>query len=236
MDKRPDVAFGKYDPALFDNTGKSLLVNEIFYSIQGEGAYAGLAAVFVRLAKCNLKCAFCDTEFERGELLTVGEIMRRIQASIHAECAESVTRAEKPVIILTGGEPALQNCAPLVHELHEVEGAEVHVETSGSVWNDWLDDADYITISPKVLKHAIPERLRKIVQGFGRGQMKWIVNQSFNTLYDRDIDSVYMPDVPNCLQPESQKPEWTARAIELVKRHPDRYTLSMQMHKYAGVL
>lgn len=234
---RPDVMFGKYDPALFDKTGQSLLINEIFYSIQGEGSYAGLAAVFVRLAKCNLKCAFCDTEFERGEMLTVKTIIERIHSVVReVHPTLPIGKAQGgPLIILTGGEPALQNCMPLVHELHEVDGAEVHVETSGSVWNDWLDAADYVTVSPKVLKQRIPQKLIELLRGFGRGQVKWIVNESFETLYKRGSDNVYIEDTSNCLQPESLKPEWTARAIELVKIHPDRYTLSLQMHKLAGV-
>ncbi|MDE6629453.1 MAG: 7-carboxy-7-deazaguanine synthase QueE, partial [Muribaculaceae bacterium] len=71
-------------------------VNEIFYSIQGEGAHTGVPAVFVRLSGCNLRCPFCDTDFNSGEEMTSEEIA----AAVNAYPARHV--------IITGGEPTLQ--------------------------------------------------------------------------------------------------------------------------------
>ena len=56
----------------------SLNVNEIFYSLQGEGGRTGQASIFIRLAKCNLACSFCDTEFEKGVKMTLEEIIDEI--------------------------------------------------------------------------------------------------------------------------------------------------------------
>ena len=71
-------------------------VNEIFYSIQGEGRYTGTPAIFIRLAGCNLRCDFCDTEHQPYQDLTEEEIMRQI--------------ADFPTshVVITGGEPMLQ--------------------------------------------------------------------------------------------------------------------------------
>ena len=73
-----------------------LNVNEIFYSLQGEGGRTGQASIFIRLAKCNLTCSFCDTDFERGVKMTLDEVLREIG---QYGCKW---------IIWTGGEPTLQ--------------------------------------------------------------------------------------------------------------------------------
>lgn len=106
-----------------DEAGK-LLVNEIFYTIQGEGPDAGCPAVFVRLAKCNLRCFFCDTEFESGVPMTA-----RYACDLILEKAGGLTRCE--LVVITGGEPLLQNIIPLVALLNE-KHMRVSVETAGT--------------------------------------------------------------------------------------------------------
>lgn len=107
------------------NTDKaiSLKVNEIFYSLQGEAARAGLPTVFVRLTGCPLRCAWCDTEhsFAGGERLTIAQIIARV--AIHG------TRQ----VCVTGGEPLAQKaCLPLLGALCDA-GYEVCLETSGAL-------------------------------------------------------------------------------------------------------
>ena len=72
-------------------------VNEIFYSLQGEGHHAGRAAVFVRFAKCNLRCSFCDTNFDAYTEMSGRQIMENVQR--YAPCN---------FVVITGGEPTLQ--------------------------------------------------------------------------------------------------------------------------------
>ena len=101
----------------------SLLVNEIFRSIQGESSYAGWPCAFVRLAGCNLRCTYCDTRYayEEGEPLDVEAVVRRVLA------------LETPLVEVTGGEPLLQDETPdLVEHLLE-EGLTVLLETNGSL-------------------------------------------------------------------------------------------------------
>ena len=70
-------------------------INQIFYSLQGEGFYTGRAAVFIRFSGCNLKCSFCDTEHEEGTLMSDEEIL------------EAISAYPSDIVILTGGELAL---------------------------------------------------------------------------------------------------------------------------------
>ena len=101
----------------------SLLVNEIFYSIQGESIYSGIPCVFVRLTGCNLKCSYCDTAYAyyEGVELKIEEILSRVD---NYNC---------PLIEITGGEPLLQSETPLlIHRLLEKK-YKVLLETNGSI-------------------------------------------------------------------------------------------------------
>ena len=109
-------------------------VNEIFYSLQGEGYYSGTPAVFVRLSGCNLRCPFCDTRHESGREMSEKEIV------------EAVGQYPARHVVVTGGEPALQLTESLVDALHAV-GRYVAVETNGT--HPLPDNVDWVTLSPK---------------------------------------------------------------------------------------
>ena len=109
-------------------------VNNIFYSLQGEGRNTGRAAVFIRFAGCNLRCSFCDTEFNTyremsGEdiLATIGDYPSRF-------------------VVLTGGEPTLQVDEAFVDLLHQ-QGYEVAMESNGT--RPAPQNLDWLTVSPK---------------------------------------------------------------------------------------
>src|SRR3954464_3724428 len=103
-------------------------VNEIFYSLQGEGVRAGTPNLFLRFARCNLACRAethgfdCDTEFESGRRMTLPEILEEIR-NLSAACRW---------VVLTGGEPALQVDGDLIDALHGA-GYQLAIETNGSV-------------------------------------------------------------------------------------------------------
>jgi 7-carboxy-7-deazaguanine synthase len=106
-----------------------LTVNEVFFSIQGEGTRAGLPCVFVRLTGCPLRCTYCDTAY------AFHEGRRREEADVIAE----VERFPCRLVLLTGGEPLAQAAAfPFVTALAD-RGWQVLVETSGHVPIDALD-------------------------------------------------------------------------------------------------
>lgn len=124
-------------------------VNEMFYSIQGEGYHTGTPAVFVRLSGCNLKCAFCDTKHQQGKEITEEDIV------------SFVCQYPCSLVVITGGEPSLQLTESLIDKLHK-HGKFVAVETNGT--KELPKNVDWITVSPKelyvgkigkvVLKHA----------------------------------------------------------------------------------
>lgn len=118
--------------APFRHEDGSLLVNDLFLTIQGEGPDAGRPAVFLRLARCNLRCYFCDTEFETGSWRNLHDI------------STAILRIARPsacnLVVITGGEPLLQNIVPLVRNLNVV-GIQVSVETAGTVFAPDLEKA-----------------------------------------------------------------------------------------------
>lgn len=111
-----------------------LPVNEIFYSLQGEGRFTGTPATFIRLAGCNLSCPFCDTDHRRATPTAIDDIVR------------AALRNPSRHVIVTGGEPSIHDIAPLVDMLH-AHGFFVQVETNGT--NPLPDTIDFITCSPK---------------------------------------------------------------------------------------
>jgi 7-carboxy-7-deazaguanine synthase len=107
----------------------SLIVNEIFYSIQGESSFAGRPCVFIRLTGCNLRCDYCDTQYayHEGDELDIAGILDKIAAY---KC---------PLVEVTGGEPLIQKDTPaLIYSLLE-EGYEVLLETNGSLATAEID-------------------------------------------------------------------------------------------------
>lgn len=109
-------------------------VNEIFYSIQGEGYHSGKPAVFVRFSGCNLKCDFCDTEHQKGKEISEDDIIKEI-------CKYPARH-----VVLTGGEPSLQVTGEFIDKLHK-HGKYVQIETNGT--NKLPYNIDWITCSPK---------------------------------------------------------------------------------------
>jgi len=109
----------------------TLLVREVFPTIQGEGPLAGVPAVFVRLGGCNLRCHFCDTDFdaERSERMDVHMVLHKVQSA-----SARILRH----VVLTGGEPLRQNIERLVAVL-SAAGFVVQVETAGTLWDPKLE-------------------------------------------------------------------------------------------------
>jgi 7-carboxy-7-deazaguanine synthase len=111
----------------------TLVVNEIYLSLQGESTFAGLPCVFVRLTACNLRCSYCDTAyaFKEGEKMAVSDVLKRVR-ELAAPFENQRGSIKFPLIELTGGEPLLQpNALPLMKELCE-DGFTVLIETSGA--------------------------------------------------------------------------------------------------------
>jgi len=113
----------------------SLVVNEVYLSLQGESTFAGLPCVFVRLTACNLRCSYCDTAyaFTEGKKRPISEVLAEVRRLAEPFKSMRSTGAERlPLVELTGGEPLLQkNSLPLMRALCD-EGFTVLLETSGA--------------------------------------------------------------------------------------------------------
>ena len=110
--------------------GSTLRVQSIFPTIQGEGPFSGVPATFLRLAGCNLACTFCDTDFESNYESGLMQ-MEEVAAQVHNH--------KNKLVVLTGGEPLLQNIVPLCFAL-TLHGHHVQIETAGTIWPDGLED------------------------------------------------------------------------------------------------
>jgi len=108
-------------------------INEIFYSVQGEGFHTGTAAIFIRFSGCNLRCDFCDTDHSFKREMTQKEILKEI------------AQYQCKFVVLTGGEPSLQLTQEFITLLQE-NNYYVAIESNGT---KELPNADWITISPK---------------------------------------------------------------------------------------
>ncbi|MDR3377566.1 MAG: radical SAM protein [Verrucomicrobiae bacterium] len=113
----------------------SLVVNEIYLSLQGESTFAGLPCIFIRLTACDLRCSYCDTAyaFSEGDKNTVDGIMARVrELAVPFSGSKGTTGHRLPLVELTGGEPLLQkNSLPLMRSLAD-DGFTVLIETSGA--------------------------------------------------------------------------------------------------------
>lgn len=121
--------------------GQALWVQSVFYTLQGEGPLAGQPAVFVRLAGCNLKCFWCDTDFESSQWRpSLPELFTAIVNELKADCK---------LVVITGGEPFRQNVVPLVGQLLDF-GLTVQIETNGTLWLELPEHPRlHIVCSPK---------------------------------------------------------------------------------------
>lgn len=148
-----------------DAPADSLFVTSMFFTLQGEGPYAGMPALFIRLAKCNLDCSFCDTFFDDGDWLKFDELDAKIEDSISSfwtskgkevpDWAVSKKLAGKKypgvVLVMTGGEPLLQeNITPfMAHQLNNFKA--VQVESNG-VPETEVPEGVTLVCSPKCIE------------------------------------------------------------------------------------
>mgnify|MGYP002625583548 CR=1 FL=1 len=184
-------------------------INEIFYSLQGEGFWTGTPAVFLRFAGCNLRCPFCDTDYAASQPMDEDAIVINLKKS-----APGCHR-----IIVTGGEPALQLDQPLVDRLH-AEGYTIHVETNGT--RALPDGIDWITFSPKQDWQAAAKTALT-----GADELKLVYTGQADA--DRWLA---FPATHYFLQPCSGQN--TKEVVAYIMSHP-RWRLSLQTHKYLDI-
>jgi organic radical activating enzyme len=221
-------------------------INNIFYSLQGEGRNTGRAAVFVRFAGCNLRCPFCDTEFDSYREMSDEEILTAVEALTSEYGLQ--TSDYRPLVVLTGGEPTLQVDEAFVDLLHR-HGYEVAMESNGTRLAP--KNLDWLTVSPKVIRgegqevrgERLPDELKIIFDE----------NTAPETYLSPLTSHLSPPSLCSPIAPSSRLPlkpylylqpcdtgdaERNARilkrCVEYIKEHP-QWRLSLQTHKLIGI-
>ena len=193
-------------------------INEIFYSLQGEGYWTGTPMVFLRFSGCNLKCPFCDTDHSGYREMSAEEIvLAALQAG--GECRR---------VCVTGGEPSLQLDNALVDALHGAE-FRIHVETNGT--RPLPTGVDWVTLSPKSDVKSLK----------GDGTVVLGKADEVKVVYEGcSVDKwAAFPADWHFLQPcdtgdETKNKAVLAETIDHIQRHPC-WRLSLQTHKLMNI-
>jgi len=204
-------------------------VKERYFTLQGEGAQTGRAAVFLRFAGCNLwsglerdradaVCKFCDTDFVGTDGRGGGKFASADALARHV--AGAWPGGARPFVVCTGGEPLLQLDPSLIDALH-AEGFEIAIETNGTIAAP--DGIDWITVSPKAgakLAQTSGDEL-KLVFSQPEASPELFEALAFDRFYLQPMDG-----------PELARHQ--AAAVAYCKAHP-RWRLSLQTHKLLGI-
>lgn len=191
-------------------------INEIFYSLQGEGFWTGRPAVFVRFSGCNLKCPFCDTVHSNYKQLSLDEIV----------C--SINLYKTNFVVLTGGEPSLFVDEQFISALHKA-GKYVAIETNGT--HTVPSNIDWITLSPK---DFFVENAKVILTQANE------VKMVYNGVNDKELmaystfNSEYFYVQPCDFNDKKKNKEILLKSVEFCKDNP-QWSLSLQTHKLIGV-
>ena len=209
------------------------IVKEIFYTLQGEGIQTGRPAVFCRFSGCNLwsgrhedrsraECRFCDTDFvgTNGPGGGVFDDAQKLAQSITETFPQDKSPGIRPLVVLTGGEPALQVDHGLIEALHDRD-FEIAMETNGTL--PLPEGIDWITVSPKARTEVIIRSGNELKLVYPQEDISMELFESLNfqhfLLQPKDG-----PDIK----------ENTRRTVAYCLAHP-RWQLSLQTHKILGI-
>tara|TARA_R100001163_G_scaffold48405_1_gene36386 strand:+ start:1139 stop:1723 length:585 start_codon:yes stop_codon:yes gene_type:complete len=193
---------------------KKLKVNEMFYSLQGEGKRAGEASIFIRLSGCDQACGFCDTEFESGKEMSPVEI------------EEFIDQWPGKWIVWSGGEPALQLTEDHIR-FFKSQGYKQAIETNGN--NRVPDGLDWVCCSPKVAEHVVAKNFPN-----GVDELRYV----------RHANQVGCPEPKVKAKEKYLSPMFDgdrinqknlARVMGLILENPE-WKLSLQSHKLLKIL
>ncbi len=191
---------------------------EDFYTLQGEGRYAGQAAYFIRLGGCDVGCKWCDAKFtwrkDSGELTDVDVIVQR------------ATSFPARNIVITGGEPTLYDLSYLTRELHR-RGMRVFIETSGT--GELRGHFDWVCLSPK--RQELP-----LEQNFQRAsELKVIVSSQEDIAFAEQCAEQVTDSTLLYLQSEWSVRESMMPLISDYIMNNPKWRMSLQSHKYIGI-
>jgi 7-carboxy-7-deazaguanine synthase len=212
----------------------SYAVKEMFLTLQGEGLQAGMRAVFLRFAGCNLwsgreedrhkaDCTFCDTDFVGTDGDGGGRFADAVAlaAAVAALWAGGIEGADaKPLVVITGGEPMLQLDAALVDALH-AHGFRISIETNGTL--PVAEGVDWICVSPKAGTHIVQRRGDELKVVWPQPGLDMADMEGWNFVH-RLVQPLDGPDAAAARD----------ACLRFVLAHP-RWRLSVQTHKMVGI-
>lgn len=196
-------------------------INEIFYSLQGEGHHTGYPSVFIRFSGCNLKCPFCDTAHDEGVVMSDTDIIR------------AVNLYKADWVVLTGGEPTLWIDNDFVRLLKQAAGKKVAIETNGT--HEVPEGIDWVTVSPKTgidgmngnpeIKVSRADEIKVVDVGQP-------LDGFFNLPCRKENTLMYLQ--PCYVEDEKTREANMLRTVRRVLEDP-RWTLSLQTHRFIGI-
>ncbi|WP_064792318.1 7-carboxy-7-deazaguanine synthase QueE [Shewanella woodyi] len=217
-------------------------VNEVFETIQGEGFYTGVPAIFVRLQGCPVGCSWCDTK-HTWELLDVNKVQPEMVIQVDGTIGRwsELTTSElisflkqkeftASHVVITGGEPCLHDLTAMTEEFNDA-GYSTQIETSGT-FEIHCSEKTWVTVSPKLKMKAglavLPQALKRA------NEIKHpVATASHIDDLDELLNGIDLKGKTICLQPISQKPRATELAMRVcIERN---WRLSIQTHKYLDI-
>lgn len=209
-------------------------INEIFYSLQGEGHHTGYPSVFIRFSGCNLRCPFCDTRHNDGIHMSDDDIIR------------AVNLYKADWIVLTGGEPSLWIDDEFVRTLKRATGKRVAIETNGT--RPLPPSLDWVTVSPKsgmpvdVLHRDsdsdnAPQTEQPAILAQRADEIKVVdLGQPLDPYFDLPCrtENTLMYLQPCFVEDSVESSRNRLRTVRRVLADP-RWTLSVQIHRYLGI-
>jgi organic radical activating enzyme len=202
----------------------TLPIHETFQqTIQGEGYWVGTPVDFIRLAGCPVQCPWCDTGYSDGGM----GLPRHIRS-----VSELISELRSPRVVISGGEPMMYSQLPDFVTMIEVTGRQVSIETSGAFWQP-IPNSAWVTLSPKT--HVSPQYPVFESMWQRANEVKLVIATGLELEFYQNYLTP-QTSIPIFLQPEWTKIDETLPLVlKLLQQYPN-YRLSLQLHKYVGVL
>lgn len=196
-------------------------INDLFWTLQGEGHFSGRRALFVRLPYCNYDCPWCDTEFDSYKSWSLKDF------------EDFITQESARFAVITGGEPLFNKQLPAILKILKQYGFEIACETNGSF--PAPPEIDFVTTSPKAYtKDKLPAYYVHPDITDRTSEWKYVVDTHFDfSILDRH--KPYKEGVYYSLSPEfNTMNESVSRILEYIKENP-QWRLSLQTHKWINI-
>jgi len=217
-------------------------INELFETIQGEGAFTGQPSIFIRLQGCPVECSWCDTK-HTWEIELKDEVAKEVMLAKSQETSQWANFSIEQIlalisergyqakhIVITGGEPCMVDLTPLC-QAFETLGYSTQIETSGT-FEIKASKNCWVTVSPKINMRGGYPILNSAMLRANEIKHPVATEQHVNDL--KKLLSVHkIVNTPIYLQPISQKPRATELAITTCIAN--NWRLSVQVHKYLGI-